>query len=242
MLALYNIVDSMISSLYKGLFDLKAMTKNIIVRGFDDETHSQLGELARDKGVSVNSIVKDAVDKWLEKQTSSPKKHHLVLYDNDDSMLSALKSMDALAKDNQWFRSYAGPPTSRLTGYLSNLGWYEGTILPYEPDQQNITKYCSSTMGRIAKASNNRHLCCMDFLINDIAKSSLRQAIKIEHAYDQDRIPGYMFCTYRTDTLLGAETSSLIDLFELHDQVFVLRDSDIYKLHITKENVHKFFL
>jgi hypothetical protein len=51
-----------------------------------------------------------------------------------------------------------------------------------------------------------------------------------------------MFCTYRTDTLLGAETSSMIDLFELHDQVFVLRDSDIYKLHITKENTHKFFL
>jgi hypothetical protein len=218
------------------------VTKNMIVRGFDDDTHNQLGQLAQERGVSINSIVKDAVDKWLEQQSSAPKKHHLVIYDNDDSMISALKSMDALAKDNEWFRSYAGPPTSRLTRYLSDLGWYEGTILPYEPDQQNVMKYCSSTMGRIGKASNNRHLCCMDFLINDIAKSSLKQAIRIEHAYDEDRIPGYMFCTYRTDTLLGAETRSMIDLFELHDQVFVLRDSDIYKLHVTKENLHKFFL
>lgn len=43
------------------------MTKNYF-RGFDDDTHSQLGQLARDKGVSINSVVKDAVDKWLDKQ------------------------------------------------------------------------------------------------------------------------------------------------------------------------------
>ncbi|HXV46425.1 MAG TPA: hypothetical protein VD736_07125 [Nitrososphaera sp.] len=219
------------------------MAKNLVVRGFDNDTHSQLGRLAQEKGVSINSIVKDAVDKWLnQQQSAAPKKHHLVLYDNDDSMLAALKSIDGLAKDNEWFRSYTGPPSSRLTKHLNNLGWYEGTILPYEPDQQNIVKYCASTMERIGKAANNRHLCCMDFLINDIARSSLKQAIRIEHAYDEDRIPGYMFCTYRTDTLLNTAIVNIIDLFELHDQVFVLRDSDIYKLHITKENVHKFFL
>src|SRR5687768_3740440 len=109
------------------------MTKNVIVRGFDDETHSQLGKLAQEKGASINSIIKDAVDKWLsqQQQSAAPKKHHLLLYDNDDSMIAALKSIDGLAKDNEWFRSYAGPPSSRLTRYLQGLGWYEGTILPY---------------------------------------------------------------------------------------------------------------
>ena len=233
----------MISHLYLGLLQISVMTKNVIVRGFDDDTHSQLGQLAREKGVSINSIIRDAVDKWIDSQQSSaPKKHHLLLYDNDDSMMAALKSMDGLAKDNEWFRSYAGPPSSRLTGYLNNLGWYEGTILPYKPDQQNVIKYCSSTMERIGNAANSRQVCCMDFLINDIAKSSLKQAIRIEHAYDQARISGYMFCTYRTDTLLNADTTSIVDLFELHDQVFILKESDIYKLHITKENAHKFFL
>src|SRR5690606_18633579 len=213
------------------------MAKNLIVRGFDDDTHSQLGRLAREKGVSINSIVKDAVDKWLNQQQQAlPTKHHLILYDNDDSMLEALKSMNVLAKDNGWFRSYAGPPSSRLTSYLDGMGWYQGTILPYEPDQQSIMKYCASTMEKIGKAANDRNVCCMDFLINDIAKTSLKQAIRIEHAYDKARIPGYMFCTYRTDTLLNGEIGSIIDLFELHDQVFVLRDSSIYKLHITKEN------
>lgn len=219
------------------------MPKNMIVRGFDDDTHSQLGQLAQQKGVSINSIVKDAVDKWLSQQkTAAPKKHHLLLYDNDDSMIAALKSVDGLAKDNEWFRSYAGPPTSRLTRHLSNLGWFDGTLLPYEPDSQNVMKYCATTMQKIAKGASDRQVCCMDFLINDIAKSSLKQAMQIEHAYDEQRISGYMFCTYRTDTLLNADVGSIVELFDLHDQVFVLKDSDIYKMHVTKESVHKFFL
>lgn len=219
------------------------MVKNLIVRGFDDVTHSRLGQMAQEKGVSINSIVKDAVDKWLSQQQSSvPRKHHLLLYDNEDSMLAALKSIDGLSKENEWFRSYLGPPVSRLTRYLNNLGWYDSTILPYEPDTQNIFKYFQSTIERIAKSANNHHVCCMDFLINDIARSSMKQAIRIEHAYDKEMISGYVFCTYRTDTLLSAEINSIIDLFELHDQVFILKDYDIYKLHITKENAHKFFL
>ena len=28
----------------------------------------------------------------------------------------------------------------------------------------------------------------------------------------------------------------------MHDQVFILKEDEIYKLHITKENVHKLFL
>ena len=219
------------------------MTKNIIVRGLDDETHSDLGELARQKGVSINSVIKDAVDRWLEQQHStSPKKHHLVLYDNDDSIMAMLKSMDAVAKDSGWFRCYAGPPDVRPSKYLNNLGWFEGTILPYEPDRQSALKYCNATMNKIAKGAGDRHVCCMDFLINDVARSSLKQAINIEHAYDDNRISGFMFCTYRTDTLLHADMGSIVDLFELHDQIFVIKESDVYKLHITKESVHKFFL
>lgn len=218
------------------------MTKDLLVRGFDDKTHGELSELAAQKGVSINSIVKDAVDKWLRQQSDSPKKHHLILYDNDDSMLGLLKSMDVIAKDADWFRCYAGPPASRLTRTLAGLDWFDGTILPYEPDQQNMAKYCGATMGRIAKATGSKSVCCMDFLINDIARSSLKQAVKIEHAYDENRVPGFMFCTYRTETLFEGKIDSLIELFELHDQVFVLRDSDVYKLHVTKENMHKFFL
>jgi len=50
-----------------------------------------------------------------------------------------------------------------------------------------------------------------------------------------------MYCTYKTDTLLNVEIKDMIEIFEMHAQIFILKD-DVYKLHITEENVHKLFL
>jgi len=86
---------------------------DLIIRGFDDKIHAQLGKLANQKGVSINSIVKDAVDKWLKQQQSQlPRKHHLVIYSDDDSIIGLLKSMDRLAKEGDLFRCFCGPPGS----------------------------------------------------------------------------------------------------------------------------------
>ncbi|HSF51087.1 MAG TPA: hypothetical protein VLA74_10040 [Nitrososphaeraceae archaeon] len=246
------------------------MTHDLLIRGFDDEIHSQLGELAKEKGVSINSIVKDAVDKWLKQQSDIPKKHYLLIYsdDDEDSILGLLKSMDRLAKESDLFRCFCGPPSTITTKLLSKLNWYDGTIMPYcynettknikgqKQNQQsqsqsqsqnnnnnkNIVRYCNIVMENIAKNANNKQVCCIDFLINDIAKSSLHQALTIEKAYDNSRIPGIMYCTYKTETLLNAEIKDLVELFEGHDQIFILKQDEVYKLHITKENVHKLFL
>ena len=239
------------------------MTHDLLIRGFDDQIHSELGELSKEKGVSINSIVKDAVDKWLkqQQQLDLPKKHYLLIYSNDESILSLLKSMDRLAKENNLFRCFCGPPTTASTKLLSKLKWYDGTIMPYyyelknkknnniKQNQKGIMNYCSKVMGNIVEAANNsndnnnnQQVCCLDFLINDIAKDSLQQALTIEKAYDNSRIPGLMYCTYKTETLLNTEIKDLVELFEGHDQVFILKDDDVYKLHITKENVHKLFL
>ena len=48
-----------------------------------------------------------------------------------------------------------------------------------------------------------------------------------------------MYCTYNTDILSSAEIKDLIELFEEHDEVFLLKDNEVYKLHITRENIHK---
>jgi hypothetical protein len=102
--------------------------------------------------------------------------------------------------------------------------------------------YCSRVMENIENNSNNKQVCCIDFLINDIAKSSLQQVLTIEKAYDDSGIPGLIYCTYKTETLLSAEIKNLVELFEEHDQVFILKEDEVYKLHIRNENVHKFFL
>ena len=80
------------------------------------------------------------------------------------------------------------------------------------------------------------------FLINDIGKDSFKQALTLEKAYDDNRIDGLMYCTYKTNNLLNSEIKDLIKLFDMHDQIFILKEDEVYKLHITKENVHKLFL
>ena len=235
------------------------MAHNLIVRGFDDHIHTQLGEIANQRGVSINSIVKDAVDKWLKQQQSQvPRKHYLIIYSDDESMLGLLKSMDRVAKEGDLFRCFCGPPDSTSTELLSKFKWYNATVEPYyypsniqqakgqqtqlQISQKNIVKYCRKVIDNIAKNSNGKQICCMDFLINDIAKSSLKQALTIEEAYDNSRIPGLMYCTYKTQTLLDSEIKDMIELFEMHDQIFIVKNDEVYKLHITKENVHKLFL
>ena len=46
-----------------------SLTKDVLIRGIDDSTHSELGKKSDQMGVSINSIVKDAVEQWLDKNT-----------------------------------------------------------------------------------------------------------------------------------------------------------------------------
>ena len=254
------------------------MTHNLIIRGFDDQVHEKLGEIANQRGVSINSIVKDAVDVWLKNEQSEiPRKHHLVIYSDDESMMRLLKSMDKLAKEGNLFRCFFGPPRNPSIELLSRLKWYDGTVKPYPyssvtqskdeqhelslqlqqqqqqiqiqaqaqtqaQSQKNIMKYCGKVVENVVKNANNNQVCCMDFVINDVGKDSLRQALIVEKAYDDNRIAGLMYCTYKTNNLLNSEIKDLIELFEMHDQIFILKEDEVYKLHMTKENVHKLFL
>ena len=234
------------------------MTHTLIIRGFDDQVHEQLGEMSNQRGVSINSIVKDAVDMWLKKQLQSevPKKHHLVIYSDDESLMRMLKSMDRLAKEGNLFRCFYGPTHNPSTELLSKLKWYDGTVEPYLystseskgghqiqiPNQKNIMKYCGKVLENIVKNASNKQICCLDFLMNDMKNSSLKDVLNIEKVYDDNRIGGLMYCAYKTDNLLNLQIKHLIELFEIHDQIFILREDEIYKLHLTKENVHKLFL
>jgi len=238
------------------------MARDLIVRGFDDQVHFNLGKIANQKGVSINSIVKDAVDKWLKQQQEIPKKHYLVIYSDSASMTGLLKSMDRLAQEADMFKSFCGPDYSPSTELLSKMKWYNGTIMPYfypskiqsgkhrtytqlqyqTLSQKEIMKYFATVINNIAIKSKNRQLCCIDLLINDIAKSSLKQALTIEQLYNNSKLPGLMYCAYNTENLLNSEIKNIIELFEIHDQVFILNDDEVYKLHVTKENVHKLFL
>ena len=227
-----------------------------MIRGFDDQVYTKLGDMANQKGVSINSIVKDAVDKWLKQQSQTPKKHHLIIYSENESMTGLLKSIDRMAKDAGLFRCFCGPPDNPSLSFLSKMKWYDGTVKPYysstqdqkqedksqNQDQTPIVDYCGKVVENISKNANSKPVCCMDFLIDDITKSSLKDALALERLYDNVRIPGLMYCTYKTGTLLNAEIKDIIELFNNHDEVFIVKQDEVYKLHITKENAHKLFL
>ena len=230
------------------------MPHNLTLRGFDDKVHSKLGELANQRGVSINSIVKDAVDKWLQLQLQIPKKHYLIIYSTEESIMGLLKSMDKLAKEANLFRCFCGAPHSPSTRLLTKMKWHNAADESYGSKQDtkeqqhqslhpnNIMEYYKKIGENIAKNANNKQVCCMDLLMDNMTKLSLKDVLKLEKAYDENRISGLMYCAYKTETLLRAEIKDMIELFKNHDQIFIIKEGEVYKLHITKENVHKLFL
>lgn len=217
------------------------MVKDVLVRGFDDKDHQELIKVSDKMGVSVNSIIKDAVDKWLLQKSSVPKKHLLLIYDDESSVLDLLKSVDRLAKEQDWFRTFCAPPEHKSKKYLSRLEWFDGTITPYDAEK-NPSKYCGQMLEKIVKASKQKPVCGIDFVLTEIAASSIKEALKIENSYDKDPLPGIFFCPYKAENLMDSSISDMMDLFLMHDPFYILRKNELYKLHVTKESPHKLFL
>ena len=218
------------------------MTRNLIIRGFDDEIHSQLGNQSKKKGVSINSIVKDAVDQWLKKQNEIPKRHHLLLYDNQESIQRLMRSLDKMTQKDEWFKCFVRSSDTSITEAVENLDWYDGTLVPFKQSQKDKMKYIKEILQNIWQKSYNKEILLVDFLINDIASSSISEAISLEQEYDKNRLEGLVFCAYEMTNLFNASTSEMIQMFDSHDQVFLLNDDHLFKIHVTKENIHKLLL
>ena len=219
-----------------------SLTKDILVRGFDDVTHSELGKKADLMRVSINSIVKDAVEQWLHKKTNIPHVHDLLIYSDEKSMDNFLRGLDRMANNDEWFKSFAAPPNHHTEKTLSKLSWHNGTVKPYKSKSIDDSKYCAKVIQNIVKESKKKPLCCVDFVITDVANNSFEKAMEIEKTYDQSRLPGLMFCPYKASDLMNSDITDMVELFLMHDRIFVIKNDDIYKLHITKESIHKVFL
>ena len=218
------------------------MGKDLHVRDIDEKEHSELTKFADVMGVSVNSIVKDAIDKWLQKKTHLPHIHDLLIYSDEKSMNSFLKALDRMADKSQWFKSFVAPPNHHSEKIFSKLNWNNETVKPYNPKGMDDLKYCGQLIQRLSKESEKKPLCCVDFVITDIAGSSFKKAMDIEKAYDESRLPGLMFCPYKANDLMNLGIGGMIELLMLHDRIFLVKDDDVYKLHMSKESIHKIFL
>jgi len=218
------------------------MARDLLVRGFDDDAYSQLGDIANKMEVSLNSIVKDAVDKWLQQSQQTPKKHDLIFYSDNDSLSNLLRSTDRITKHSNWFRAHYGPPTHHGVKTLDSYKWFNGTIIPYNPELKNITVYFTQVVEKIVKAAGGNLICGIGFFAGDMAHhGSLKKALAIEKAYNASRPKGFVFCPYQIRDLLSAGIDGLLELFQEHDQVYIQNKNSLYKLHVTEENIHKLF-
>jgi hypothetical protein len=68
------------------------------------------------------------------------------------------------------------------------------------------------------------------------------EEIKLEKTYDENRLEGLVFCAYIIDDLIKTAITGMIEIFYLHEHIFMLKDEQIYKVHCNKESVHTLFL
>ncbi|MEX1054065.1 MAG: hypothetical protein WEC35_06655 [Nitrosopumilaceae archaeon] len=134
----------------------------------------------------------------------------------------------------------------RTTSYkfvklLKKLNWFDATVHPYNSQSKNFSHYAAKIIEKIIKGSKKKPICLFDFILDDISKSSLKEVIRLEAMYNKNPLPGMTFCTYRTDTL-SAEIGDVMNLFSHHNRIFILKEDEVYKLHVTNESVHKLFL
>ncbi len=219
------------------------MTKDLLVRGFDDEIHAELGKISGNMGVSLNSIVKDAVDKWMSNNSQITKKHELLLYTDDDSLKYLLKSIDRMTQNNDVFKACCGPKTHRGMQFLSKQGWFDGTIEPYKQFLDNPNAYGKKLLAKVSKKIDKKQLMVLAFLTGDLAdKKTVSDSTCFCQWYHKQGIEGITHCIAHANNILSGNIDDVLELFEIHDQVFIVKKDSLHKLHVTKENIHKLFL
>ena len=219
------------------------MTKDLLVRGFDDEIHAKLGAISGNMGVSLNSIVKDAVDKWISNNSQITKKHELLLYADDESLKYLLKSVNRMAQNDDIFKACCGPKSHTGMQFLTKQGWFDGTIEPYKQFLNNPNTYGKKVLEKVGKKIDKAQLMVLAFLTGDLAdKKSVSHSARFCQWYHKQGIEGITHCIAHAKNVLSGNVDDVLDLFETHDQVFIVKKDSLYKIHTSKENIHKLFL
>ena len=219
------------------------MTKDLLIRGLDDEIHKKVTTVAKKKGVSLNSLLKDAVDKLLDQGTEITPRHELILYSDDQSLESFLKSVDNASTEDKLFRACCGSKNHTGMQFLKKNGWFNGTVEPYSEFFEKPYQYAGKVLKKVASHLDTKSLFGLVFLAGEIAeKKSLKNAVKFCQWYDQKGVPGSTYCLVNYKNVLTGNMDELLDFFETHDQVFIVRKNGLFKIHVSEESIHKLFL
>lgn len=213
------------------------MTHDLLVRGLDEEIHSKITDASEHLGMSVNAIIKDAAYKWVTQLGKERHRHDLVLYSDDESLKYLLSKMDELTETN-WFKICCGPPTHLGIMTLKKQNWFDGTIKPYEEFYEDPVKYAEKVIQSIPKSKKNKQLIIGAFLTGDLAKDSIKKSAKFCEWYDKKNVPGITHCIALTQTIMQNKIEDMLDLFNCHQQVFIVKNKKLHRLRVTEENFY----
>jgi len=218
------------------------MSKVLYVRGFNEKLHNELDDQSRKNGVSSASILESAFEEWLKNKNEIPTKHYLVLYSDDKALLNFIQKINDLNGDD-WFHVTCGSESHTGVKYLKKHGWFDATISPYLQGIKNPEKYSSKLYDHLTNVTADKQTCFIGFMTEDIAhQHSLQKASEIEKIYNTKKIGGVVFCPYNMTKLNKFDFTDIFKIFEEHDEIFVLKENEIYKINVNKTNPAKLFL
>jgi len=210
---------------------------DLLVRGLDEEIHSKITDASEQLGMSVNAIIKDAADKWVAQIGKERHRHDLVLYSDEESLKYLLSKMDELTEIN-WFKVCCGPPKHSGIEILKKQEWFDGTIKPYERFYENPVEYAKKVIQSMPKTEKNKQLLIAAFLTGDLAEDSIKKSAKFCEWYDKKNIPGITHCIAMTQTIMQNKIEDILELFNCHEQVFIVKNKKLHRLRVTEENFY----
>jgi len=218
------------------------VAKTLYVRTISDSVHDKLSDLSQKQGVTVGSIIEEAVDEWVKQKQDIPTKHYLVLYADKDSLLNFLRKIEELTKEG-WAKVCLGPDSLEGIKFLKKRHWMDVTISPYVQGIKNPEKYSAEVFDKVVKEESDTKSVFMGFMTGDIAERfSLKKANDVERIFNSKFESGITFCPFNLNTTMDSSMADILELIAEHDKAFVLKKNAIFELNLSKTNHSKLLL
>ena len=228
------------------------MVKDLFVRGFDEKLHARATQIATNDRITLASIVKDAIDKWIKNYEKNRHRHNLILYSDLISLRKILDEIDKLASDN-WLKSYCGPAEHSGIQILNKRKWFDATANHYEEllekPQETAIKVLETINSKIDEdnrsSKNNMRLLplTVTFLVEDLAhEESVKKAAGLCEWYERKSVPGITYCIANTRNVLAGSFDDLFELFNAHNGVFLAKSNRIYRLRIDDDHFYSLLI
>ncbi|WP_316504245.1 hypothetical protein [Nitrosopumilus sp.] len=171
------------------------------------------------------------------------KKHELVLYADDEALKNFLKSLDRISQNDDFVKACYGPKSHQGMEFLTKHGWLDGTVEPYKQFLENPNAYGKKVIQKIRSHINAKQLMVIAFLTGDRAeKKSVSKSTDFCQWYHKQNVSGITHCVTHAENILSENLTDVLNLFETHDQVYIVKKDSINKIHVTRESIHKLLL